>query len=137
TVPVPGNGVSRVFGPGANATLAGAVDSAADVLGIIYSPHCFPPPAGLVSWWKAEDNALDSVGANSGLLQNGAGFSAGEVGDSFSLDGADDYVLVHASPSLNVGLGNGLTIEGWINPDNVAIQMPIAEYERDLGTFDG
>src|ERR1035437_9406210 len=31
---------------------------------------CTPPPAGLVSWWLGESNALDSAGANNGIAQN-------------------------------------------------------------------
>ena len=41
---------------------------------------CVPPPAGLVSWWQAQSNALDSVGTNHATLINGAGFAAGEIG---------------------------------------------------------
>src|SRR5437762_797449 len=58
---------------------------------------CLTSPSGLVSWWKGETNALDSVGTNHGALQNGVGFLPGEVGESFSLDGVDDYILVNAS----------------------------------------
>jgi len=98
---------------------------------------CLTPPLGLVSWWRGETNALDSVGTNHGTLQNGTGFLPGEVGEGFNFDGINDYMLVNASASLDVGLGSGLTFEGWINPATVDTQMPIVEYERDLGTFDG
>jgi hypothetical protein len=101
------------------------------------SAPCIPPPTGLVSWWRGESNALDSIDGNNGTLQNGAGFSSGEVGNGFNLDGINDYVLVNASSKLNVGLGSGFTIEGWIKPTTVAYQMPIAEFERVLGTFNG
>src|SRR5438876_11577567 len=98
---------------------------------------CLPWPPGLVSWWKGESNALDSVGTNHGALQNELGFAPGEVSTAFNFDGIDDYFFVNPSTSLDVGLGSGFTFEGWINPSNVDIQMPIAEYERALGTFDG
>jgi hypothetical protein len=29
----------------------------------------FPPPAGLVSWWQAEGNALDTAGGHHGYLE--------------------------------------------------------------------
>src|SRR5437879_330220 len=82
-------------------------------------PGCASVPAGLVSWWRAESNGLDSVGANNGSLQNGIGFSPGKVGNGFNLDGVDDYVVVNASSTLDVGTGAGFTIEGWINPASV------------------
>ena len=39
------------------------------------------------------------------------------------------------SSNLNVGLGSGLNIEGWINPTSVANAAPLAEYERVLGSL--
>src|SRR5450759_180365 len=98
------------------------------------SAPCIPPPTSLVSWWRGENNALDSVDGNNGTLQNGAGFFGGETGNGFNLDGINDYVLVNASSSLDAGKGSGFTIEGWINPATVAHPMPIAEFERVLGT---
>ena len=38
------------------------------------------PPAGLVAWWRAENDAQDAVGTNHGVLLNGATFAAGKVG---------------------------------------------------------
>ncbi len=78
-------------------------------------PACSTPAVGLVSWWAAEGNALDSYGANNATLMNGATFAAGEVGQAFSLDGANDYVKIPKSPSLNVGAQ--LTIEFWMKAD--------------------
>jgi hypothetical protein len=46
---------------------------------------CVQPPDGLVSCWKAENNANDSQDSNHGTLQNGATFAAGMVGQAFSL----------------------------------------------------
>src|SRR5438874_478220 len=76
-----------------------------------FAATCVPPPNGLVSWWRAENNAADFVDGNSGFLSNGVTFASGEVGQGFNLDGTSGYVRVNASASLNVGLGNGLTIE--------------------------
>src|SRR5256885_8961033 len=44
-------------------------------------------PAGTVSWWKAEGNALDSAGSNLGALNGGVTFGAGRVGRAFVFDG--------------------------------------------------
>jgi hypothetical protein len=106
-------------------------------LSIANAANLISAPAGIVSWFSAESNALDTVGANNGTLENGTGFSAGEVGNSFNFDGVNDFVLVTASSGLNIGSGSGFTIEGWINPTTVAHSMAIAEYERALGTFSG
>jgi hypothetical protein len=82
------------------------------------SSGCTPPPPGLVSWWPAESNVLDSVGGNNGTLMNGAGFGPGEVGQAFNFDGVDDYVKIPQSASLNPG--NQVTVEFWMksDPDN-------------------
>jgi choice-of-anchor C domain-containing protein len=77
-----------------------------------------PVPAGLVSWWRAEGNANDSVGNNHGQLRNGAGFAPGMVGQGFLLDGVNDYVLVPDSSTLD--LTNEITVELWFKPDEWA-----------------
>ena len=59
---------------------------------VIGGPLCSPTPAGLVSWWGGDNNALDIVGTNNGALQGNATYAAGKVGQAFSLDGGDDYV---------------------------------------------
>jgi hypothetical protein len=70
------------------------------------------PLSGLVSWWAAEGSAADSIGANPGTLQGGAGFSGGEVGQAFSLDGVSQFVRVPNSPSLNPS--GSFSIAAWI-----------------------
>jgi hypothetical protein len=56
------------------------------------SASCLAPASNLVSWWRAEGNALDARGDNDGTLQSGATFSSGRVGQGFDLDGVDDFV---------------------------------------------
>jgi hypothetical protein len=70
-------------------------------------PPCVDPPAGLVSWWRAENDARDSVGTHHGTLQNGAGFAPGKAGQAFSFDGVDDYV----------------DLGGWFNLQTFSIAM--------------
>ena len=70
-----------------------------------------PLPAGLVSWWRAETNALDFVGTNHGTL-SGAGYAPGKVGQAFAFDGANARVIVPDSGSFK--LTNSLSIEGWV-----------------------
>src|SRR5262249_42415346 len=69
------------------------------------------PPAGLISWWRAENNALDTIGTNHGVLTNGATFAAGMVGQTFALDGVNDYVQIADSQSLRPA---SVTLEAWV-----------------------
>ena len=65
-------------------------------------------PPGIVGWWKAEGDAKDVTGTNSGILLGGVAFAAGKVGQAFSFSGsAGDGVKITASSTLNVGAGPG------------------------------
>jgi hypothetical protein len=74
--------------------------------------RCAPFPSGAVSWWRAGNNANDSLGANQGTLANGAAFAPGRVGQAFSLDGVDDVVTVASPTGLPLG-GAARTMELW------------------------
>ena len=73
--------------------------------------NCVPPPAGLVSWWRGESNALDSVGTNHGTLVGDTTFGASRVGQGFLFDGSGDAVDVGNPTNLQL---QNLTIEAWI-----------------------
>jgi hypothetical protein len=53
-----------------------------------------PAPSGLVAWWTGDGNAADYAGSNDGILEGGATFAPGKVGQAFSLDGIDDWIRV-------------------------------------------
>jgi subtilisin-like proprotein convertase family protein len=110
----------------------------APVTGGVYTLTFAYRGPGIAGWWRGETNANDSISGNNGTLMNGTGFTVGEVGNAFLLNGVNNYVLVNpASPSsLDVGQGSGLTLEGWINP-NATGYMPVFEYERALGSGNG
>jgi subtilisin-like proprotein convertase family protein len=96
-----------------------------------------PPLSGMVAWWKAEGNGLDSVGGNNGAPTGGITYTNGEVGQAFVFNGATtSYVPVAATPSLNgIGAsGSGFTIECWVKPASTA-GGPIIEW--DSATVDG
>jgi hypothetical protein len=76
---------------------------------------CFPLPLGIVSWWKGEQNANDTMGANAGGGQGSLTYQSGEVNSAFQMDGTTAYVKIPSSTSLDVGAGGGFTIEGWFN----------------------
>jgi hypothetical protein len=96
---------------------------------------CDPPPSGLVSWWAAEGNAVDSSGTNNGTAQGSLSYVAGEVGQAFHFDGATAYVSVPASSSLNVGTNGGLTLESWIKPADASTIAPLVEWNNGAGSF--
>ena len=131
TVSVAGNAASSVTN---TATVSGggetntANDTASDPTTI--TPPPAPVPPGLVSWWRAEGNALDALGANNGTLQGGATFAPGEVGQAFSFNGSSSYVSAPDSPSLRP---SSLTLEGWVNFNSLPTGSGIL-FAKTVGT---
>ncbi len=76
---------------------------------------CSAPPSDAISWFAAEGNTKDLLGANDGSFVNTAAYAAGKVGQGFSFSGASYVTVPAASGSLNL-TGSQVTIEGWINP---------------------
>jgi hypothetical protein len=100
----PSNAVTMQLSNTANSAIVRATD-------IFIAPQPAPVAAGLISWWRAEGNAMDSIGTNHGVLTNGATFTAGQVGQAFAFDGADDYAQVSDSQTLRPV---SVTIEAWV-----------------------
>lgn len=69
-------------------------------------------PDGIVSWWKAEGNANDSIGTNNGQLGTNVTYVPGYVGEGFSFDGTDGSGVIVGNPT-NLQLQN-FTIETWM-----------------------
>ena len=80
------------------------------------STACVQTPNNLVSWYAGEQNALDSRSNNHGILQNGATFQIGKVGQGIKFDGANDYLEIPDSPSLKP---QTLTVETWVKFDSL------------------
>jgi hypothetical protein len=91
----------------------GSIMSSNALLMVISSPPCATPPSGLVSWWRAEGTARDSVAGNHGTLLNGASFASGMVGQAFSFSGSNQCVQVPHAASL---VGSNYSIEAWVKP---------------------
>ena len=106
----------------------GSVTSSNALLAVIV-PVCVPAASNLVSWWRAEGDASDAAGTNSGILQGGVTFGGGEAGRSFIFDGSSGLVRIPASTELNVGAGNGFTIECWISPNDLSIR-PLIDWNN-------
>jgi len=119
----------------------GSTLSSNGVLTVNLAPPCAPPPSGLVAWWRAEGNALDTAGVNNGTLFGGSSYVSGEVGQAFEFDGSTGNVRVPASPGINVGLNNGFTIELWCNPATTNIGgvgvMTLLEWNNNSGSLSG
>jgi subtilase family serine protease len=111
----------------------GSAVSSNATLTVSLAPPCDSPPSGLVSWWQAEGNANDSFGTNNGVLEGGLGFAPGEVGLAFFFNNTNDDAKIPASQSLNVGTGNGFTLEAWVNCSNVNQLNPIFEWNQGDG----
>lgn len=72
---------------------------------------------GLVAHYPFEGNANDVSGnVNNGTAHGGLSYIAGAVGQGILLDGADDYVNVPDSDSLDLQTGSG-TISAFIKAD--------------------
>jgi hypothetical protein len=82
---------------------------------------CTAQPPNMISWWKAEGDANDSVDSNNGTAQ-GATFNSGKVGQAFSFDATDDYVSIPFSQSL--AIGNAMTYDAW-----VLVNAQVASYQ--------
>src|ERR1035441_4272208 len=110
----------------------GSIMSSNAVLTVNQAPPCATAPSGLVSWWRGEGAASDSADSNNGIVEGGVAFAAGEVGQAFKFNGTNADVRVPASASLNVGTGDGLTIEAWVNPADVSTERPLVEWNSGL-----
>lgn len=79
---------------------------------------CAPPPSGLVSWWPADGDALDRIGANHGTLRNAVTFATGKVSQAFSLNGINNFVQVPDNASLRPAQ---FTWETWVYPSSLRL----------------
>ncbi len=94
-------------------------------------PVCVNPPSGLVSWWRSENDANDFTSGNNGTLINGATFSPGKVGQAFSFDGVDDYVII--ASSANLTLTSAVSVELWFNASSQAANQVLASRVDGVG----
>ena len=86
--------------------------------------------AGLVAWWPLDGDGSDIIGGNNLTLAQNVAFLPGEVNQALGFPGVTPTAVAPASPSLNVGLESGFTLETWINPSSVGSQQPIFEYSN-------
>ncbi|MGH7867612.1 MAG: LamG-like jellyroll fold domain-containing protein, partial [Candidatus Dormibacteraceae bacterium] len=85
-------------------------------------------PAGAVSWWQAEGNAIDSLRGNDGQPSGGLAYSSGEVGRAFRFGGnSGNCVRIPYAASLG---SPTYTVEAWVNP-----VVPIADAANQKVVF--
>jgi hypothetical protein len=112
--------------PGANDACNGIDDNCNGVMDEGCPQQCIPLPPGAVSWWPGDGTAADFVGPNPGVLQGGATFAVGQVGQGFSLDGMNDYILIAANPPSTT-FNTPFSVALWANTsDGSATQALIA-----------
>ena len=80
--------------------------------------NCVVPPSGLVSWWKAESNTLDTADSNNGTLAGNTTYGPGRVGNGFVFDGNGDAVTVGNPTNLQL---QNFTIEAWIKRSSATL----------------
>lgn len=90
----------------------GTTDSAGAWLTVTL-PFCAVAPAGIVSWWKAENSDMDELGKNPGGSPTRVAFAPGMIGQAFSFAGSSDVVSLGDPASLK--FTDSFSIEGWIN----------------------
>ncbi|HEX3102428.1 MAG TPA: LamG domain-containing protein [Pyrinomonadaceae bacterium] len=112
------------------------------VLTLVFSTsataQCVAPPSGMTDWWTADNNTLDIIGGENGSLQNGAGFGIGEVAQSFSLDGTNDFVQVPNDPAAAFNFTGSFSIDAWVFVDTPPAACsggfsPIVSKWNDIG----
>lgn len=102
----------------------GQTSSAYDALNrltTLASPHAgscqAPPTTSLVSWWKAESNANDSVGTNHGSMQvtfsGEVPYALGRLGRAFSFQGTGRVTIPHQA-SLNFTNTEEYSLDLWV-----------------------
>jgi RHS repeat-associated protein len=101
-------------------------------LGVPAQGNCPIPTTNLVSHWLADGTAADSVGTNHGTLQNGATYSAGQIGQAFAFDGVDDSVSIANTATMDVGTGD-FSIAFWVEWHSVATNQTL--FNKDVGLF--
>ncbi|MBI5773962.1 MAG: hypothetical protein HZA89_09510, partial [Verrucomicrobia bacterium] len=112
-------------------------DEAASNAGAAYIFIGLGPTAnvpGAIAWFRAESNALDSVGPNHGTLLGGATFAAGQVGQAFSFSGANDAVSVPANAAMNFGSGD-FAVEFWCRSSVSGVRMQPFTSHKNYGTL--
>src|SRR5262245_7728396 len=114
-----------------------AVSALAVVLTLTGVPNqtqaeCVAPLNGLVSWWAFDGDFIDLKDNNPLETTGTPAFTEGYVDNALVLDQFDE-VWAPASAALDVGAGQGMTIEGWFKPQDPNAREPLVEWNDGHG----
>jgi hypothetical protein len=102
-----------------------------------HAQTCTAPPSGLVAWYPGDGNANDIQGGNNGTLQNGTTFVPGKVGQAFHFNGANQFVQVANTPTLNFAKTNSFSIDAWIRTTETVHNIFVATKQLNSVPFTG
>jgi hypothetical protein len=98
----------------------------------VNSNSCLTPPQGLVAWWPGNGNAEDIQNGHDGMTQSITYPS--EYLDiyrrGFAFNGRDSFIKVPGQSGLDVGAGDGFTIELWVKPQDLENPQPLVEWNN-------
>ena len=86
-------------------------------------------PPGLVGMWSGEGDGKNWAEGNSASL-TGVSVKSGEMVRVFSFDETNSGIKIPATPSLDVGQGQGFTIMAWIKPSSLSRRNEILEWDN-------
>jgi len=71
-------------------------------------------PSGLIAWWQADGDMLDSAGIHHAGGSAAPGYGTGRFGQAFQFNGTDQSVAI---PDVHADLDNWteFTLEAWVN----------------------
>jgi hypothetical protein len=85
---------------------------------------------GLIHWWKADGDTVDSVAANNGTLMGDTTFGPGNSGQAFSFDGNGDTVSVPAPNPDDHLFSGSFTVDAWVKTTQTSsLHYIIEKYE--------
>ncbi|MDO9068686.1 MAG: LamG domain-containing protein, partial [Deltaproteobacteria bacterium] len=128
----------RQTSSGSNSTLTTAtliIGGVSGAFNVTTAASGDPNAIGLVAWWRAENNVYDSIGTNNGTLQNGTTYASGKVGQSFSLDGINNYVEIPHDATLSVDPSSPMSFETWIYRTSTSAAQHIFSKRTDCSYF--
>jgi hypothetical protein len=106
---------------------------------------CTAAVSGMISWLPANNNTNDLIGSNNAVLQSGATYGTGEVGQAFNLVNAPNATsgqYVNVATPVGLPVGNAArTVQMWFNtatnlttsPNAALIQYGTATIEKSFG----
>jgi hypothetical protein len=68
----------------------------------------------LISWWRGDDGASDSIGSNEGTMVGGDTSAPGVDGGAFLLDEEGDHIVIPHSESINFSESESMSVALWV-----------------------